>query len=67
VGLLWEMHQQRRMRRIGMRSQLQNMDQNQRLAELERQVDELEEFVGQIVRRLEEKLGEDLDRDGKIG
>jgi len=67
MGLLWEMHQQRRMRRIGMRSQLQNMDQNQRLAEVERQVDELEEFVGQIVTRLEEKLGEDLDRDGKIG
>ena len=66
MGLLWELHQQGRRRRTAMRNQLANASQDQRLAELERQVDGLEELVGRVIRRIETKLGEDLD-DGRVG
>lgn len=38
-----------------------------RVAELERQVDAMSRLLGELVTRLEQGLGEDVDRDGRIG
>ena len=67
MGVLWELHQQGQRRRLAMRNQMQNLGQDQRLAELEQQVDELETLLGKVIHRIELKLGEDLDDDGRVG
>lgn len=67
MGRLWEMHQQGQRRRMAIRNQLANAGQDERIAALERQVDDLEGLVGRVIRRIELKLGEDLDEDGRVG
>ena len=67
MGRLWEMHQQGQRRRMAIRNQLANAGQDERIAALERQVDDLEGLVGRVIRRVELKLGEDLDEDGRVG
>jgi hypothetical protein len=67
MGVLWEMHQQRQRRRLAARNQFQNMSQDQRIAALEQDFEQLDEFIGNVVRRIEAKLAVDLDGDGKVG
>ncbi len=63
MGLFWDLIQQG-----------QISDQQERASSLEAQVDyldrrmdKMEQLFLEVLRRLEKALGEDLDRDGKIG
>jgi hypothetical protein len=67
MGVLWEMHQQGQGRRQAMRAEQANQSQDQQIASLRQQVEELEDLLGKVIHRIEVKLGEDLDDDGRVG
>ena len=63
MGLFWELIQQSQIS-----SQSSKADTlERRVAELERQVDATSRLLRELVTRLEQRLGEDVDRDGRIG
>ena len=63
MGLFWDLIQQSQIS-----SQSNQTDSlERRVAELERQVDAMNRLLREIVTRLEQRLGEDVNRDGRIG
>lgn len=67
MGLLWELHQQNQMRRRNVVQAARTWNLEERVAELERQIEERDELLGRLIERLETTLGQDLDGDGTIG
>jgi hypothetical protein len=67
MGLLWELHQQNQLRRRSWAQEARTVNLEDRIAELERQIDERDELLGRLIERLETTLGQDLDGDGTIG
>lgn len=63
VGLFWDLYQQSQISRQGERSA--NMEA--RMDNLERNVDRLATLLRDVIGRLEENVGTDLDKDGKVG
>jgi hypothetical protein len=63
MGLFWDLIQQNKI--SGQSNQTASLER--RVAELERQVDAMNRLLREMVTRLEQRLGEDVDRDGKIG
>jgi len=63
MGLFWDLIQQSQIS-----SQSNQTDSlERRVAELERQVDAMNRLLREMLTRLERRLGEDVDRDGRIG
>ena len=60
MGLFWDL--------IQISSQSSQTDSlERRVGELERRVDAMNGLLREIVTRLEQRLGEDVNRDGRIG
>jgi len=63
MGLFWDLIQQSQIS-----SQSNQTDSlERRVAELERQVEAMNRLPREMLTRLEQRLGEDVDRDGRIG
>lgn len=63
MGLFWDLIQQSQIS-----SQSGRADSlEQRVAELERQVEAMNRLLREMLVRLEQRLGEDINRDGRIG
>jgi hypothetical protein len=63
MGLLWEMAQQGQQRRTA--ATASSLDQ--RVAELETRLEAQTELLSTLVKKLEQRFGEDLDEDQRIG
>jgi hypothetical protein len=63
MGLFWDLIQQNQISDQSSRSN----SLEQRVAALERQVDSMNGLLRELLMRLEQRLGEDIDRDGKVG
>ena len=63
MGLFWDLIQQSQI--SSQSSQTDSLER--RVAELERQVDAMNHLLRELVTRLEQRLGEDVNRDGRIG
>ncbi len=63
MGLFWDLIQQSQISRQS--SQTDSLER--RVAELERQVEAMNRLLREMVTRLEQRLGEDVDHDGRIG
>ena len=63
MGLFWDLIQQSQI--SSQSSQTDSLER--RVAELERQVDAINRLLREMVTRLEQRLGEDVNRDGRIG
>ena len=63
MGLFWDLIQQSQI--SSQSTQTDSLER--RVAELERQVDAMNRLLREIVMRLEQRLGEDVNRDGRIG
>jgi hypothetical protein len=66
MGLIWEMHQQGQGRRRNARQMMASASLEQRVAELEKEIDEMSTLLENVITKLEETLGTDLDGDGKV-
>jgi hypothetical protein len=66
MGLLWEMHQQGQGRRRDAKQMMATASIDQRVAELEKEVDEMSKLLEKVITKLEATLGTDLDGDGKV-
>jgi hypothetical protein len=63
MGLFWDLLQQRQIS-----DAKQHADTLEaRVADLERELEETRRVLHEVIRRLEEAMGKDLDRDGRIG
>ena len=63
MGLFWDLIQQGQIS-----SQSGRADSlERRVAELERQVNAINGLLREMLERLEQRLGEDINRDGRIG
>ena len=63
MGLFWDLYQQ---------SQISSHQERagaleQRVAMLERELDETRTLLRELIGRLERHVGQDLDRDGRVG
>ena len=67
MGFLWELHQQSLMRRRSWAQEAKTMNLEDRVTELEHQLAERDELLGNLIDRVETALGQDLDGDGTIG
>ena len=63
MGVFWDLLQQSEINK--QRRKAASLED--RVADLERELRETRELLHRLVQRLEQGLGEDLDRDGKIG
>jgi chaperonin cofactor prefoldin len=63
MGLFWDLIQQNQISNQSSRAD----SLEQRVASLERQVDATNRLLRELLTRLEHRLGEDIDRDGRIG
>jgi hypothetical protein len=63
MGLFWDLLQQSQISEQRQRSS--SLDA--RVGQLERDLERLHALVRDVIKRLEEHLGEDLDRDGRVG
>jgi hypothetical protein len=63
MGLLWEMAQQGQQRRTA--ATAASLDQ--RIAELEDRLEAQTRLLSMLVQKLEQRFGEDLDGDRRIG
>ena len=63
MGLFWDLIQQNQISNQSSRSD----SVERRVAELERQVNAMNGLLREMLLRLEQRLGEDIDRDGKVG
>lgn len=66
MGLIWEMHQQGQNRRRNARQTMAAATLEQRVAELEKDLDDMSALLEKVITKLEETLGTDLDGDGKV-
>ena len=67
MGLFWDIIQQSQIAEQRTRTSDIEGKLDRRIDRLEEDVDELHRLVLEIARRLEKRLGEDLDGDGHIG
>jgi len=63
MGLFWDLIQQNQISNQSSRAD----SVERRVAELERQVDAMNRLLQEMLVRLEQRLGDDINRDGKIG
>ncbi len=63
MAFLWDLYQQSQIRKHKDRT----ASVEQRLAEMEDEVDQLSALVRELIGRLESKLGADLDANGQVG
>ena len=63
MGLFWDLYQQSQISRQGERS----ANTEARMDNLERDVQRLATLLRDVIGKLEEHFGTDLDRDGKVG
>jgi len=63
MGLFWDLLQQSQ---IG-EQRTRGESLQRRVAQLERELHETQTLVRDLIQRLEEKFGEDIDGDGRIG
>jgi chaperonin cofactor prefoldin len=63
MGLFWDLIQQSQI--SGQSNRADSLEQ--RVAELERQTEAMNRLLRELVTRLEQRLGEDVNRDGRIG
>lgn len=63
MGLFWDLYQQSQISQQGERAATIET----RVDRLEREVDRLASLLHQVIGRLEQHVGVDLDRDGRIG
>ena len=63
MGMLWEMAQQGQQRRTA--AAASSLDQ--RVSELEEQLQAQTDLLSMLVRKLEQRFGEDLDEDQRVG
>lgn len=66
MGLLWEMHQQSSAQRASQIQAASTASLEERVAMLEQLFQELDNEFEIVVRNLEQKLGDDINNDGKI-
>lgn len=63
MGLLWEMAQQGQQRRTAQTA----ASLDQRVADLEQRLEAQTELLSTLVKKLEQRFGEDLDEDQRVG
>jgi chaperonin cofactor prefoldin len=63
MGLFWDLIQQNQISSQSSRSD----SLEQRVAALERQMDATNKLLRELLTRLEQRFGEDIDRDGRVG
>ena len=63
MGLFWDLIQQNQISNQSSRAD----SLEQRVASLERQMDAMNRLLRELLTRLEQRLGEDINRDGRIG
>lgn len=63
MGLFWDLLQQSQIRD----TQNSTSDLQQRVARLEQEVERARRIIRDLVALLEEKFGQDIDRDGRVG
>ena len=63
MGFLWDLYQQSQLSEHGARSGALE----ERVARLEDELRRTQGVVRELIGRLEQRLGEDLDRDGRVG
>jgi uncharacterized coiled-coil protein SlyX len=63
MGLFWDLYQQSRISKQA--DHTQSLDA--RVAGLEHEVERLSTLLHQVIGRLEEHAGVDLDKDGRVG
>ena len=63
MGLFWDLIQQSQI--SSQSSQTDSLER--RVAELEHRVDAMNQLLREMLTRLEQRLGEDVNRDGRIG
>lgn len=63
MGLFWDLYQQSQISQHAERASTVEV----RVEQLEREVDRLTELLRNVIGRLEQHVGVDLDRDGRIG
>ena len=63
MGFFWDLYQQSQLSEQGARSGALE----ERVARLEDELRRTQGVVRELIGRLEQRLGEDLDRDGRVG
>lgn len=63
MGFVWDLIQQSQL--ADRRAETETLEA--RVSGLEQDVRELREIMGRLLRRLEERFGEDVDGDGRVG
>lgn len=63
MGLFWDLFQQSQISK----QQTRSTQLEERVRMLEKDHDELQQLVQQLILRLEQNFGEDINKDGKIG
>ena len=63
MGLFWDLYQQSRISRHGERATTTEA----RIDNLEREVEELSRLLREVIGRLEQHVGVDLDSNGRVG
>jgi len=63
MGFLWDLYQQSQISKHKDRT----ATVEQRLQQTEEEVERLSALVRELIGRLEARLGEDLDQDGRVG
>lgn len=63
MGLFWDLYQQSQISRHTERTATLET----RVERLEREIDRMGILLREVIRRLEETVGADLDRDGRVG
>ena len=63
MGLFWDLYQQSQISK----HQERTGAVEQRLAALERELDDTRNLLREVIGRLEQHVGADLDRDGRVG
>ena len=63
MGLFWDLYQQSQLSKHGERAATLEA----RVVQLENEVDRLTALLRDVIGRLEQHVGTDLDRDGRVG
>ena len=63
MGLFWDLYQQSQLSKHGERAATLEA----RVAQLENDIDRLTLLLRDVIGRLEQHVGTDLDRDGRVG
>ncbi len=63
MGLFWDLYQQSQINRQGERA----ATMEQRMEFVERDVQDMRRLLRDVIQRLEQHVGVDLDKDGRVG